>query len=93
MTLKAEFRPLIEPAIPGVVNFLKSHEWAVCWAGTDALSKLSGQGETATLSSQPLIMKSQLNFDLQLVMRPIFWQVQLPYQNCLSMVRQSVVHA
>ena len=53
MTLKAEFRPLIEPAIPGVVNFFKSDEWAVRWADTDALSKLSGQGETANLSSQP----------------------------------------
>jgi uncharacterized protein (UPF0147 family) len=66
MTLKAEFRPLIEPAIPGIVNFLKSSEWKVRSAGTNALSKLSEQGETANFSGQALLMNSQLNFDLQL---------------------------
>jgi hypothetical protein len=66
MTLKAEFRPLIEPAIPGIVNFLKSSELTFCRAGTNALSKLSGQGETANLSGQALLTNSQLNFDHQL---------------------------
>jgi hypothetical protein len=101
MTLKAEFRPLIEPVIPGIVNFLKSGERAFCWAGTDALSKLSEQGETANLSGQPSIMKSQLNFDLQLappflrlltcsstVTRTFVRQVQILCRNFQNKVRE-----
>ena len=101
MTLKAEFRLLIEPAIPGIVNFLKSSERTVRLAGTDALSKLSGHGETANLSGQPLIMKSQLNFDLQLappflrsltcsstITRAFVGQVQILCRNFQNKVRQ-----
>jgi hypothetical protein len=101
MTLKAEFRPLIEPAIPEIVNFLKSSQGTVRSAGTDALSKLSEQGGTANLSGQPLIMKSQLNFDLQLappflrlltcsstVTRTFVGQVQILCRNFQNKVKQ-----
>jgi hypothetical protein len=101
MTLKAEFRPLIEPAIPGIVSFLNSGERAVRLAGTNALSKLSGQGETANLSGQALLMNSQLNFDLQLappflrlltcsstVTRAFVRQVQILCRNFQNKVRQ-----
>ena len=101
MTFKAEFRPLIEPAIPGIVKFLKSSERAVRSAGTNALSKLSGQGKTANLSGQVLLMNSQLNFDLQLappflrllacsstVTRAFVRQVQILCRNFQNKVRQ-----
>jgi HEAT repeat len=51
MTIIAEFRSLIEPAIPVIVNLLKDNDEEVRWACTSALSKLSGQGETAIVGS------------------------------------------
>ena len=44
MIIIAEFRHLIEPAIPAIVNSLKDNDVSVCWAGADALYQLSKQG-------------------------------------------------
>ena len=94
MTIIAEFWAVIAPAIPGIVNFLKSSQETVRLVGTNALSKLSEQGETVNLSGQALLMNSQLNFDLQLappflrlltcsstVMRAFVGQVQILCHN------------
>ena len=50
MTIIAEFRSLIVPAIPGIVTLLKDDDWDVRRAGAVALLKLSGQGERVHLS-------------------------------------------
>ena len=100
-TIIAEFRAVIAPAIPGIVNFLKSSQETVHSAGTNALSKLSEQGETVNLSGQALLMNSQLNFNLQLappflrlltcsrtVMRAFVRQLQILCRNFENKVRQ-----
>jgi HEAT repeat protein len=51
MMITAEFRPLIEPVIPVIVNLLQDNDRLVRRACTNALSKLSGQGETAIVGS------------------------------------------
>ena len=100
-TIIAEFRAVIAPAIPGIVDFLKGSERRVRSASTDALSRLSGQGETANLLGQALLMNSQLNFDLRLappflrllscsstVTRAFVWQVQILCRNFQNKARQ-----
>ena len=42
MTITAEFRPLIEPAIPAIVNLLQDNDGPVRQVCTNVLSKLSG---------------------------------------------------
>ena len=55
----ADFRHLIGPAIPGIVNLVKDDDQEVRRAGADALSQLSEQGKissTASLSRVGLLM-------------------------------------
>ena len=91
----------IGSAIPGIVDFLKSSEGTVRSASTNALSKLSEQGETVNLSGQAVLMNSQLNFDLRLappflrlltcsstVTRAFVRQVQILCRNFQNKVRQ-----
>ena len=55
----ADFRHLIGPDIPGIVNLLKDDDQEVCQAGADALSQLSKQGKislTASLSHVNFLM-------------------------------------
>ena len=50
MILKAKFRPLVEPAIPGIVDLLKGNKWRIQIACADALLTLSEQGKPINLS-------------------------------------------
>jgi hypothetical protein len=52
----ADFRHLIGPAIPGILNLIKDDGW-VRQAGADALSQLSEQGKlSSSLSRVGLLM-------------------------------------
>ena len=62
MTVIAEFRPLIEPAIPEIVNLLKNGDPEVRGAGTYTLCKLLGQGETANFIGSSLLMNIIVEF-------------------------------
>jgi HEAT repeat protein len=44
MIIIAEFRHLIAPAIPAIVDLLRDNDLDVFWAGADALYQLSKQG-------------------------------------------------
>jgi HEAT repeat protein len=55
MTIIAEFRPMIGPAIPEIVELLRHCSW-VARGARDALSQLSKQGKTAKLSDVALLM-------------------------------------
>ena len=45
----AKFRPLIGPAIPVIVNFLKDSDWSVSVDCLNSLGTFSAQGKTVTL--------------------------------------------
>ena len=50
MTIIAEFRPLIGPAIPEILELLKDSDWDVCCSGVNALLQLSKHGKMENLS-------------------------------------------
>jgi hypothetical protein len=56
MTIIAEFRPLIGPAIPEIIKLLKPTSWDVCRAGIDALLQLSEHGKIENVSDVAFLM-------------------------------------
>ena len=55
ISLLAEFHPLIEPAIPGIISLLKDKHESIRKAGIDALSKISEHGKRVSLSPWHLV--------------------------------------
>jgi HEAT repeat protein len=62
MTLIAEFRPLIGPAIPEIIKLLKHTGWEVCRAGVDALLQLSEHGKMDNVSELAFLMTIMAEF-------------------------------
>ena len=56
MTIIAEFRPLISPAIPEIVELLEHNDSMVRGTAANTLSQLSDQGKTAKLFGVALLM-------------------------------------
>ena len=56
MTILAEFRPSIGPAIPEIVELLKHNGSEICETAANTLSQLSEQGRTAKLFNVALLM-------------------------------------
>ena len=57
----ADFRHLIGPAIPGIVNLVKDDDQEVCQAGADALSQLSEQGKISSTASLSRVKFADVN--------------------------------
>jgi HEAT repeat protein len=56
MTSTIEFRPLIAPAIPEIIELLKDSDWRIRIACAYAVSTLSKEGKTVDISGLILLM-------------------------------------